>query len=312
MPFGLQNAPPTFQRLVDCILGELNEFTNVYIDDISVFSANWDDHLKHLDLVLTCLKEGLTIQAAESQLGMNTCKFLGHVMGKNGITPQQTKTRAVEEFRQPLNKSNVRVFLGLVGYYRKFIPAFSSTAAPLTDPTKKSYPDIVNWMPECEQSFTKLKQLQCSQPVLRAPDYNIPFTLQTDASKQGIGAVLAQRDSAGTEHPIAYYSRKMFPRECRYSATEQEGVAGVEACKYFLPYLLGRSFRVVTDHRALNFLAQKESSNGRLARWMDVSGNLPSPSSIAQENQIKMLTPSLAKHGSMIDQLKTPQMSGRC
>ena len=285
----------------------------------------------------------------------------------------------------------MRAFLGLVGYYQKFIPAFSSTAVPLTDLTKKSYPDIANWTPEYEQSFTKLKQLLCSQPVLRAPDYNIPFTLQTklkqllcsqpvlrapdynipftlqtklkqllcsqpvlrapdynipftlqtklkqllcsqpvmrapdynipftlqtklkqllcsqpvlrapdynipftlqtklkqllfnqpvlrapdynipftlqtDASKRGIGAVLAQTDSAGTEHPIAYYSCKMFPRKCRYSATEQEGLAVVEACKYFPPYLLGRSFTVVTDHRALAFLAQIESSNGRLAR----------------------------------------------
>ena len=260
----------------------------------------------------------------------------------------------------------MRAFLGLVGYYRKFIPAFSSTAAPLTDLTKKSYPDIVNWMPECEQSFTKLKQLLCNQPVLRAPDYNIPFTLQTDASepgigavlrapdynipftlqtdasepgigavlrapdynipftlqtdasepgigavlrapdynipftlqtdasepgigavlrapdynipftlqtdasKRGIGAVLAQMDSAGTEHPIAYYSRKMFPRECRYSATEQEGLAVVEACEYFLPYLLGRSFTVVTDPSSPRLPCQKESSNGRLARWMDM------------------------------------------
>ena len=134
---------------------------------------------------------------------MNTCKFLGHVVGKGGI-PQQAKTRAVEEFQQPLNKSDVRAFLGLVGYYWKFIPTFSSTAASLTDLTKKSYPDTVNWMPECEQSFTKLKQL-CNQPVLRAPDNNIPFTLQTDASKRGIGAVLEQTDSAGTEHPNAYY-----------------------------------------------------------------------------------------------------------
>ena len=131
MLFGHRNAPATFQRLMDCILGELNEFTNVYIDDISVFSANWDDHLKHLNLILTCLKEdGLTIQAAKSQLGMNTCKFLGHVVGKGGITPQQAKTRAVEEFQQPLNKSDMRAFLGLVGYYQKFIPAFSSTAPP--------------------------------------------------------------------------------------------------------------------------------------------------------------------------------------
>ena len=158
MPFGLRNAPATFQRLMDCILGELNEFTNVYIDDISVFSANWDAHLKHLNLVLTCLKEGLTIQATKSQLCMNTWKFLGHVVGKGGITPQQAKTHALEEFRQPLNKNDVRAFLGLVGYYRKFIPAFSSTAVPLTDVTKKSYPNIVNWTPECEQSFTKLKQ----------------------------------------------------------------------------------------------------------------------------------------------------------
>ena len=136
MPFGLWNAPATSQRLMDCILGELNEFTNVYIDDISVFSANWNDHLKHLNLVLTCLKEeGLTMQAAKSQLGMNTCKFLRHVVGKGGT--EQVKTRAVEEFWQPLNKSDVRAFLGLVGYYRKFIPAFSSTAAPPHRPNKE-------------------------------------------------------------------------------------------------------------------------------------------------------------------------------
>ncbi len=147
MPFVLRNVPATFQRLMNCILGELTDFTNVYIDDISLFSANWDDHLKHLDLVLTCLKEGLMIQAATLQLGMNTWKFLGHVVGKGSITPQQAKTCAVEEFQQPLNKSDVRAFAGLVGYYRKFIPAFSSTAAIPTDLTKKSYPYIVNWTP---------------------------------------------------------------------------------------------------------------------------------------------------------------------
>ena len=240
MPFGFRNAPATFQSHMDCILGELNEFTNVYINDISVFSANWDDHLKHLDLVFTCLKEeDLTIQAAKSQLGMNTCKFLGHVVGKDSIIPQQAKTRAVEQFRQHLNKSDVRAFLGLVGYYQKFILAFSSTAVPLTDLTKKSYPDIVNWTPVCEQSFTKLMQLLCNQPVLREPGYNMMLTPQIDTSKQGIGAVLAQTDSTGTEHSIAYYACKMFPRECRYSATEQEGLAVAEACKYCLPYLLG-------------------------------------------------------------------------
>ena len=123
---------------MDSILVELNEFTNVCIDDISVFSANWDDHLKHLDLVLPCLKEeGLKIQAAKSQLGINTCKFLGHVVGKSSITPQQAKTHAVEQFRQHLNKSDVRAFLGLVSNHRKFIPAFSSTAAHPHRPNKE-------------------------------------------------------------------------------------------------------------------------------------------------------------------------------
>ena len=180
MPFCLRNAPATFQRLMDCILGELNEFTNVYIDDISVFSANWDDHLKHLDLVLTSQKRRsndasskVTPRHEHLQTPRTCCRKRWYY----------TTARAVEEFRQPLNKSDVRAyiafFLGLVGYYRKFIPAFSSTAASLTNLTKKSYPDIVNWTPEYEQSFTKLKQLLFNQPVMRAPDYNIPFTLQT-------------------------------------------------------------------------------------------------------------------------------------
>lgn len=271
MPFGLRNAPATFQRLMDGILGGHSEFCNVYIDDISVFSETWDDHLRHLHVVFKCLQqEGLTIQTAKTQLGMKNCHFLGHVVGEGCITPQQAKTIAVDQFRQPKSKTDVRAFLGLVGYYRKFIPDFSTISAPLTDLTKKLAPDPVLWTTECSKAFKKLKQLLCSQPVLHAPDYKLPFVLQTDASSRGIGAILTQTTLDGMEHPIAYYSRKMFPREQRYSATEQEGLAVVEACKHFLPYLLGRPFQIMTDHRALTFLEQKETSNGRLARWMDI------------------------------------------
>lgn len=137
----------------------------------------------------------------------------------------------------------MRAFLGQVGYYRKFLPSFSAIATPLTDATKKEFPDKVDWTEDCECSFTTLKQVLCTQ-VLRAPDYEQKFLLQTDATNRGIGAVLAQKSTTGVEHPIAYYYRKMLPRESRYSATEQEGF---KVCKHFLPYLLGRHFTIQTD-----------------------------------------------------------------
>lgn len=139
---------------------------------------------------------------------------------------------AVREFSCPKTKTDVREFLGLTGYYRKFIPDFSSIAASSSDLTRKFAPDISEWSHACEKAFSDLKRVLCDQPVLTAPRYDCPFALQTHASLHGIGAVLTQADASGKEHPITYYSRKLLARAVSYSATEQEGLAVVEACKF--------------------------------------------------------------------------------
>lgn len=271
MPFGLKNAPATFQRLMDDLLRDLAEFTNVYIDDVAIFSSTWQDHLAHIRSVLTRLQqEGLTIQPAKSQLGVTSCTFLGHVVGHGSISPQEAKLVSIRQFQQPRSKHDVRAFLGLCGYYRHFIPHFSGIAAPLSDLTKKIETDPVHWTPQCDTAFEKLKQLLCTKPVLAPPDFSKQFYLQTDASARGIGAVLAQKDEQTKDHPVAYFSRKLADRERNYSATELEGLAVVAACRHFLPYLLGHEFTVVTDHRALSFLNDKDPHSHRLARWMDI------------------------------------------
>ena len=189
MPFGLRNAPATFQRLMDDLLGSCNSFTNVYIEDVAIFSTDWEDHTRHVHAVFDILKTvGLTIQPTKAQLGSNSCTFLGHEVGHGFISPQEAKTKAIREFQRPTTKKDIRAFLGLAGYYRRFINRFSSLAAPITDLTRAAFPDLVQWTPDCETAFIALKESLCSDPVLRPPDYKRNFMLQTDASGRGIGA----------------------------------------------------------------------------------------------------------------------------
>lgn len=221
MPFGLRNAPATFQHAMDNLFHEYQDFIFVYIDDVAIFSRTWAEHVRHIRLAFDKLRaENLTIQPAKSQLGRLYCEFLGHNVGNGFISPLEAKTSAVKNFMQPRTKSDVRAFLGLAGYYRQFIPNFSCIAAPLSDLTKAALPDQIEWSEECQTAFDQIRDSLCDHPVLRPPRYDREFLLQTDASGRGIGAVLAQADDDGTEHPIAYYSRKFLPRESRYSATE--------------------------------------------------------------------------------------------
>ena len=173
----------------------------------------------------------------------------------------------MQSFPQPKTKKQVRVFLGLAGYYRKFIPNFATVAAPLTDLTRKMAPEKVSWTQSCGRAFHLLKNALCSSPVLHSPDFDREFLLQTDASNRGIGAVLAQVDDDGDEHPIAYYSRKLLPREEKYATVEQECLAIKLGVQAFRAYLLGREFMVQTDHRCLEWLDRFKDDNSRLTRW---------------------------------------------
>ncbi|XP_078249909.1 uncharacterized protein LOC144589343 [Pogona vitticeps] len=210
LSFGLRNAPATFQRLMDQTLAGLSDFTVAYIDDIGIFSNTWEDHLIHLEVVLQRLSAaGLTVKASKCQLGSPEIKYLGHMVGGGMIKPLEAKIEAVRDWPRPTTKRKVKSFLGLVGYYRKFIPRFSEIAAPLTDLTRKKADDRIPWTSDCEAAFQRLKEALINYPVLRAPDFDREFIIYTDASNSGVGAVLCQEDENGGQHPVSYLSRKL-------------------------------------------------------------------------------------------------------
>ena len=194
MPFGLQGAPACFQRMMDRLISGLDESAAAYIDDLIIFSSSWSDHLSHVRQVLERLKAaaGLTVKPKKCHFGKRECTYLGHCIGNGLVKPAQSKLDALEAVTTPTTKRQVRAFLGLAGYYRRFIPDFSSIATPLTDLLRKNCPKVVQSTTECETAFRTLKRLLCSSPVLRAPNNDRPFILQTDTSDHGIGAVLVK------------------------------------------------------------------------------------------------------------------------
>ena len=268
MPFGLNGAPAMFQRLMDRVIQGMSEYTVAYLDDLVVNSATWKDHLEHVRQVLVRLREsGLTAKPDKCQFGMKHCRYLGYVVGGGEVRPEVAKVEAVKKWKRPRTKKEVRMFLGLSGYYRRFIPQYSVIAAVLTDLTRKDRPKLVRWTEECEDAFERLKEVLCNDPVLKSPDYSREFTVQTDASDRGMGAVLCQTNKDGEEHPVAYFSRKFLPREERYGTVEKECLAIKLRIQAFRVHILGRSFTVVTDHRALEWMNRMKQDNSRLTRW---------------------------------------------
>uniref|UniRef100_A0A8C5QAG7 Reverse transcriptase/retrotransposon-derived protein RNase H-like domain-containing protein n=1 Tax=Leptobrachium leishanense TaxID=445787 RepID=A0A8C5QAG7_9ANUR len=198
---------------------------------------------------------------------MAEVQYLGHRVGCGVQRPEPAKIEAILDWPTPVTKTQVLAFLGTAGYYRKFVPRYSDLAKPLTDLTKKSLPRQVLWSPECEQAFQQLKAALTQAPLLAAPDYNRRFIIHTDASMFGLGAVLSQVGDDGGDHPVAFISRKLLPREVGYAAVEKECLALVWALRKFQPYVYGRSFTVLTDHNPLVWLNRVAGENGRLLRW---------------------------------------------
>ncbi|XP_078248376.1 uncharacterized protein LOC144588813 [Pogona vitticeps] len=268
LSFGLRNAPATFQRLMDQTLAGLSDFTVAYIDDIGIFSNTWEDHLIHLELVLQRLSAaGLTVKASKCQLGSPEIKYLGHMVGGGVIKPLEAKIKAVRDWPRPNTKKKVKSFLGLVGYYRKFIPRFSEIAAPLTDLTRKTADDRIPWTSDCEAAFQRLKEALINYPVLRAPDFDREFIIYTDASNSGVGAVLCQEDENGDQHPVSYLSRKLQKGERHLATVEKECLAIVYAIQKAKPYIWGRHFILCTDHSPLQWLKTMKTHNSKLMRW---------------------------------------------
>ena len=199
MPFGKKNAPSVFQRMLSSIMADITTFAAAYIDDVVIFSESFQDHIKHLRVVLQQLEEtGLKLKPEKCVIAERSCQFLGHVVREGQIRPQEAKVKAVAGYPHPTKRKQMRAFLGLTNYFRCFISGYGAIAVPLNDATRKLAPDHVELTQERRDAFEQLRTALISHPMLTSPEEVKPFTLHTDASGIGIGAVLSQ-DIDGTE-----------------------------------------------------------------------------------------------------------------
>ncbi len=188
LPFGLFGAPATFQRLMDKILRPHTAYAAAYLDDIIIYSQDWQRHMVHLREVLRALRgAGLTANPKKCAIGRVEVRYLGFHLGHGQVRPQIDKTAAIAACPRPKTKKEVRQFLGLAGYYRRFVPDYSELTSPLTDLTKKEVPDTVPWTERCQQVFTQVKAALCGGPLLHSPDFSLPFLLQTQHPEDSSG-----------------------------------------------------------------------------------------------------------------------------
>ena len=269
MPFGLCNAPATFQRLMDLVLAGLQwSECLVYLDDVIVLGRTFEEHLCHLQSVFQRLREsGLRLKPSKCFFFRHQVQYLGHIISREGIATDPAKTDKVSTWPTPSSKRETQRFLGFAGYYRRFVKDFARIARPLHRLTERTASFV--WTDECQDAFNELRRCLCSAPVLAYPDFSRPFILDTDASDVGIGAVLSQVDGEGRERVIAYGSRLLSKAERRYCVTRRELLAVVIFTQQYRPYLLGRKFQLRTDHGSLTWLRNFREPEGQLARWLE-------------------------------------------
>ncbi len=264
MPFGLSNAPATFERLMERVLQGLPwTVCLVYLDDVIVHATTLADEFLNLRTVFQRLRlAGLKLNPSKCHLFQRSVRYLGHIVSGTGIAADPEKTDSVSKWPEPKNKTEVRSFLGLCTYYRKFVPHFADIARPLHQLTEKNNSFV--WTEECQRSFDKLKQVLTSTPILAYPNLEGEFRLDTDASGCAIGAVLSQMLD-GQERVVAYFSRTLTRSEKNYCVTRKELLAVVKAIEHFNYYLYGTKFRVRTDHSALQWFMNFREPQGQVA-----------------------------------------------
>ena len=252
---------------MDTVLaGLVRKICFVYLDDILIIGKTFEDHLENVARVLDRLQEaGLKLKPSKCNFLLKQVQYLGHTISDRGISPDARKVKAVKNFPKPIDLKSLRSFLGLASYYRRFIPGFSAKANPLFKLTRKNVDFF--WSDDCQVAFDRLKQLLIDSPLLVFPDFSQGFMMETDASRIGLGAVLAQEVEDGTLHPVAYASRTLQPHEQNYGATELEALGVVWATKHFRHYLYGHKCLIFTDHEALKSLLNTPHPSGKLARW---------------------------------------------
>lgn len=271
MPMGLCNAPATFQSLMNRIFYDcIDVFLVVYMDDLLVFSKTPEDHLRHLDTVLSRL------QSEELYVSPNKCcfmeeetEFLGLIVGPNGIRVNPQKVEVLQDWPRPATLTELRSFIGLLQFFRRFIKGFSEVASPLTSLTRKGK-GIEKWDTSCDEAFQKLKAAITTTPILIAPKWDKPFRCHVDASQKAVGGTLTQLDDNGGERVVAFFSKKLSDTEQCYTANERELLALVYFLKRFRCYLEGMTFEVFTDNQVLKHFLTKPYLNRKEARWIDL------------------------------------------
>ena len=267
VPFGIRFASGLCNRVISNLLGECKDFVCNFIDDLMIHSESFEEHVKHVSIVLSKLNEaGITLNLKKCKFAYKKVKFLGFIVGNGKIAPDPVKVSAIQKFTKPVDKKHLRSFLGLLSFYRRFIPGLADHVAPLTDMLKKCFSDKLRWSDYQTEIFENARKLISDEVFLKIPNSDFDFVVQTDASKVGIGAVLAQVVD-GEYCPIAFISRKLNKAECNYSVIEQECLAIKWAITYFYQYLYGGKFTIRTDHAPLTWLKQNKDKNSRLMRW---------------------------------------------
>lgn len=266
MLFGLKGAPATFQRLMNYVFsGMQGHKCFVYLDDIVVYGDNLKEHMERLEEVFQRLKNyNLKLKPSKCNFLCKEITYLGHIISDKGINPDPTKTEVVRSCPRPHNVKTIQQFLGLANYYRRFIKDFSKISQPINNLLKKN--TKFNWTNECEEAFMTLKNCLIQPPILQYPDFEKEFILTTDASEFALGAVLSQGE-IGTDRPICFGSRTLNKAERNYAPIERELLAIVWATHTYKPYLWGRRFTVVTDHKPLLWMLSLKDPTSRLIRW---------------------------------------------
>ncbi|GJS94131.1 putative reverse transcriptase domain-containing protein [Tanacetum coccineum] len=265
MPFGLTNAPAVFMDLMNRVCKPyLDKFVIVFIDDILIYSRNKEEHANHLRIILELLKkEKLYAKFSKCDFWIRIVQFLGHLIDSQGLHVDPAKIEAVKNWTSPTTPTELRHILGLVGYYWRFIKDFSKIAKSLTELTQKNKKYI--WGEDQETAFQLLKQKLCEAPILALPEGNDDFVVYCDASHQGLGAVLMQREKV-----IAYASRQLKPNEENYTTHDLELGAVVFALKIWRHYLYGTKCTVFTDHKSLQHILDQKELNMRQRRWLEL------------------------------------------
>ena len=279
MPFGLCNAPSSFQSYINTALQDiLDQFCTAYLDDVLIFSETLEDHHQHVEMVLERLdKAGLFVDIDKCEFDQQEVKYLGMFIGVDGLKMDPAKIKTIMEWPTPRTIKEVLSFLGFANFYRRFIEKFSKLALPLTELTKTKEKDgkkaLFKWDEKCQKAFNMLKRKFASYPIIQHFNPDKPTTVEVDSSDFVVGGILSQKDDSDVLRPVAYFSKKMSPQECNYEIYDKELLAIVRAFEEWRPELATTDpkevVQVLSDHRSLEYFMTTKELNRRQARWSE-------------------------------------------